>query len=213
MTTSRRLARHSRKKHVHTKKPRPWIVGKGGSAHEYMRTEARTRAQWLQSVLSRYEGPLVRYAAGICGDLGLGQDVVQEAFLALWRADEGSPDESGVRPWLFTVVRNRALDVRRREGRMQSTASSEPTIGSSADQSTAGPGEICERREAVDAVGRAMEGLPEAQQEAVRLRFADGLSYREIAEVTGHTVSNVGWMLHVALKHIRQHMQQTEVAR
>ena len=172
-----------------------------------MRTEARARAQWLQSVLNLHEGPLVRYAAGICGDLGLGQDVVQEAFLALWRADEGSPDESGVRPWLFTVVRNRALDVRRREGRMQPAANTEPTTASS----TAGPGELCERRETVDAVGRAMQGLPEAQREAVRLRFADGLSYREIAEVTGHTVSNVGWMLHVALKHIRQHMQQTEV--
>jgi len=43
----------------------------------------------------------------------------------------------------------------------------------------------------------------EAQQEAVYLRFQGGLSYKEIAEVTGHTVTNVGFLLHAAVKSIR----------
>ena len=45
--------------------------------------------------------------------------------------------------------------------------------------------------------------LPRNQQEVVRLKFQDGLSYRDIAEITGFTSSNIGYLLHVALKRLR----------
>ena len=57
-------------------------------------------------------------------------------------------------------------------------------------------------------VMKILETLPEAQQEAVYLRFQGGLSYQEIAEVTGKSVSHVGVLLHSAVKAIRAHMDQ-----
>jgi RNA polymerase sigma-70 factor (ECF subfamily) len=48
--------------------------------------------------------------------------------------------------------------------------------------------------------------LPENQQEVIRLKFQDGLSYREISGVTGLTVSNVGFLIHTGVKMVRQRL-------
>ncbi len=69
---------------------------------------------------------------------------------------------------------------------------------------------ILEQREQQTRVQAAMAGLSDNQQEAVRLRFADGLSYAEIAAVTGHSVSNVGVLLHVALKKMRAQLKDDQ---
>ena len=71
------------------------------------------------------------------------------------------------------------------------------------------PGLKMETRDQIDNVSRILDDLSENQQEVVRLRFQGGLSYREISEMTGHTVSNVGFLLHTALKNIRERMQDT----
>jgi DNA-directed RNA polymerase specialized sigma24 family protein len=60
------------------------------------------------------------------------------------------------------------------------------------------------------AVLHALATLSTDQQEVVRLKFTDGLSYREISEVTGHTVSNVGVLIHTAIKKIRELLNAKE---
>ena len=73
----------------------------------------------------------------------------------------------------------------------------------------AGPARV-EHREQNAALNLALSGLTENQQEIVKLRFQEGLRYSEISEITGLSVSNVGFQLHDALRRIRQSM---EVAR
>src|SRR6185436_16343465 len=77
-------------------------------------------AVWIQTTLERLEGPLVRFALPITGDLESARDVVQDAFLRLLEQPRARV-EGHVASWLFTVVRRRALDVRKKEGRMRST--------------------------------------------------------------------------------------------
>ncbi len=69
--------------------------------------------------------------------------------------------------------------------------------------SSAGPEELLEAGEQVRRVLEELARLPENQQEVVRLKFQAGLRYREISRVTGLSVSNVGFLLHTALKTIR----------
>jgi len=63
-----------------------------------------------------------------------------------------------------------------------------------------------ERQESQSQLLRLLADLPANQQEVVRLKFQDGLSYRDIAEITGLTSSNVGYLLHVALKRLREQL-------
>ena len=69
------------------------------------------------------------------------------------------------------------------------------------------PSEKLEKSDKVDSVLQVIESLPPNQEEVVRLKFQNDLSYKEIAGVTGLTVTHVGFLLHVALKFIRKQIQ------
>ncbi len=160
-------------------------------------------SRWLRAAVARYEGPLVRYATRITGDLERARDVVQDTFLRLCEQDRAELD-GRLAPWLYTVCRRRALDVRRKEHRMHAT---ESTRLAECSDNGVGSAEKTETRELHQAALDLLAELPENQQEVVRLKFQSGLSYREIGDVTGLSVSNVGYLLHVALKTVRQRLQ------
>ena len=68
------------------------------------------------------------------------------------------------------------------------------------------PAAAAEQRENVSAIMRLLDTLPANQQEVIRLKFQNGLSYQEISRVTHLTVSNVGFLIHSAIKTIRQRL-------
>jgi RNA polymerase sigma-70 factor (ECF subfamily) len=157
-------------------------------------------AQPIASALSRYEGPLLRYASRLLGDVDRARDVVQDTFLRLCREDPARLD-GHLAQWLFTVCRNRAIDVRRQEGRVE--ALDERALAEQ-PSATPSPARVLEARDDLAAVLRTLSTLPASQQEVLRLKFQGGLSYQEIASVTGLTVNHVGVLLHNGLKTIRE---------
>jgi RNA polymerase sigma-70 factor (ECF subfamily) len=154
----------------------------------------------VPGLVSRFEGKLILYAQRLlAGDLAGARDVVQETFLRLCRTPwtEIAGHEAA---WLYTVCRRLALDIRRKEKRM--TLMTEE----SADRLAANdvdPAEQLEQSDSAQHIMRMLERLPENQKEAIVLKFGHGLSYNQIAEVTGHSVSNVGFLIHAGLKAIR----------
>lgn len=159
------------------------------------------RREWIRDQVRQHEGPLTIYATRMLGDVDRARDVVQDAFLRLWQADREQV-EGHVTKWLYTVCRNRALDVRRKEQRMTRLDERPVTAGD-------------DRRAATDeapALAGFVSALPPRQQEAVRLKFQGGLSYREIAEVMDTTVNNVGVLLHTAVKSIRRRLDEQDAS-
>jgi RNA polymerase sigma factor (sigma-70 family) len=157
---------------------------------------------WIEDVLARYEGPLVRYAWRITGDLESARDVVQDTFLRLCQADR-SRLEGGLGAWLYTVCRNRALDAVRKDRKMDALDDAGAAVMASPEP---GPSAAAELSAAHGEVLRVLATLPASQQEVVRLRFHAGLSYKEISTVTGHSVTNVGYLIHAAVKSLREQM-------
>jgi RNA polymerase sigma-70 factor (ECF subfamily) len=160
---------------------------------------------WVMEVMARCERPLLRYVTSLVG-AELAPDIVQEGFLELCKQDPREL-EGRVGPWLFVVCRNRALDARRRSTRMQGATRAESLV-----DEAAGPEAMLERKEDMARLARVLEGLDERQREVVRLRFAGGLSYKEIAEITELTVTNVGFILHKALAHVRAELARSPAA-
>lgn len=155
---------------------------------------------WIPDALERHERRLVRYAARITKDVERARDVVQEVFLRLCRQPR-----SRVAPvlaeWLFTVCRNLALDVAEKEQRMRFLEDQPARLETCA---VSPPPTATEGAETREALLRLVERLPEAEQEVLRLKFEEGLSYKEIARVTRRSVSHVGVLIHGALKAIRE---------
>ncbi|MBL4635527.1 MAG: sigma-70 family RNA polymerase sigma factor [Kofleriaceae bacterium] len=160
---------------------------------------------WILSALALYEKPLLRYGARLLGSSEGARDIVQETFLELCKVKRASV-ESHLAPWLFRVCRNRALDVRRKDKRMQPLSEAQDLKIESPDDS---PHAIMEKSQDAENLLGMVKKLPESQQEIVFLRFQSGLSYKEIAEVTGRTVSNVGVLIHTAVKTIRDNMMRS----
>src|SRR3954452_19058606 len=103
--------------------------------------------QWVLSALEENEGRLVRYAARLLkGDQEGAKDVVQHAFLRL--CDE-SAEQVGdhVAKWLFTVCRNRALDLLRASGRLKSLEELERQGLNGRASGESGPAELAEQEE------------------------------------------------------------------
>jgi RNA polymerase sigma factor (sigma-70 family) len=142
---------------------------------------------WVRAALDRYEAPLIRYAMRITGNTEQARDVVQDTFLRLCTADRARI-ERRLAQWLYTVCRNRALDVRRKEGRMSHLAEGQAEAIASPDPP---PSAVADRNETHQLVFDVVSTLPEKQQEVFRLKFQDGMSYREISSITGSPRSTV----------------------
>ena len=165
-----------------------------------------TRGHWVREAVSQHEGPLLRYAARITGDVERGRDVVQETFLKLCREDPAELD-GHLTQWLFTVCRRGALDVCRKEKRMSTITDQQTLSELSREQDQAAQAEVQDTAALVDEL---VAGLPVNQQEVIRLKFHGGLSYREISAVTELSVSNVGYLIHTAIAKIREQMRERE---
>ena len=159
---------------------------------------------WIRDAIKQHEGSLLRYAQHFVHDFETARDVVQDTFLQLCRQNDDQI-KSRVAQWLFTVCRNRAIDICRKEGRMKTAH--EDFLADHSD-SQADPTSGVEKQEAAEGLMQQISKLPRKQQEVLRLKFHAGLSYQEIADVTGLTRTNVGFILHKAIAKLRQRLTQ-----
>lgn len=163
--------------------------------------ENENAGNWIADAMREHQAPLHRYVARLMGgDQDRAQDVVQDAFMRLCQQAEGDVRGHEVE-WLYTVCRNRAVDVMRKEGRMRSFAEGEVERVQTQDSR---PGKALEKAETHAAVLQLIDQLPPNQQEVIRLKFQNGFSYKEISRITQHSVSNVGYLIHMAVKQLRQ---------
>jgi len=161
-------------------------------------TQAENRT-WVLSALARFERPLHRFASSLVGSAHAA-DLVQDTFLELIRADRGQVEDH-LSAWLFTVCKRRAIDFRRQRSRH---AALEEEDGMQSPDS--GPAVRVERRQSLSRVLDALDRLSERDRQVVILKFSAGLRYKEIADVMELSVSNVGFILHTALKTLRDEL-------
>lgn len=157
---------------------------------------------WVRAAVERFERPLTLYAARLLGDADAARDVVQETFLRLCAQDAGAIGPR-VAEWLFTVCRNRALDVLRKEGRMTQLSDDHARVrpGSEPD-----PADAVEAGDSAAKALRLLDALPPNQRDVIRLKFQNGFSYQEISRISGLSVGNVGYLIHVGLKTLRRQL-------
>jgi RNA polymerase sigma-70 factor (ECF subfamily) len=160
----------------------------------------KDREAIVMKAVADHESPLIGYATTILHDTELARDVVQDTFVRLCEQDLAKVRDH-LKSWLFTVCRNRALDVLRKDKRTQ-------PLDEITWKKVAGPGlqpdEITERGEVADRLAPFIDRLSDNQREVILLKFQHDLSYREIHEITGLTTSNIGFLIHTGIKRLRE---------
>ena len=153
------------------------------------------------AVVDAYQGRLLRYAARLLGNASAAEDVVQRTFIkcaASWKG--GLEPGDALSAWLYRIAHNEALDLLRRERRRgflhRRKADEDRHLGDDVQRPAAPGGATDEALAAAEALRR----LPDRDRLLVTLRVYEEKSYREIADITGLSVDNVGVTLHNALK-------------
>jgi RNA polymerase sigma factor (sigma-70 family) len=158
-----------------------------------------SREQFVTRAMAEYESALIGYAATILHDTDRAKDVVQETFIRLCQQDVEKVRDH-LKSWLFTVCRNRALDILRKDKPIE-------PMEDVRWKRVAGPGlqpdEHAELTEKLARVMNLLGRLSENQREVILLKFQQGLSYDEIHAVTGLSQGNIGFLIHTGLKRLR----------
>ena len=164
---------------------------------------------WVQEAMEQHQSALIRYARQIVHDGEKARDAVQEAFIKLCKE---SPEDIAdhLLPWLFRVVRNQCLNMLRKDKRMSHTDDLD-TVSIQENPADNHPREQ-RKREAITSLFELVDTLPPKQRELVLLKFQQDFSYQEISDVTGLSVSNVGYILHQAIRSLKQEWEALETA-
>ena len=130
------------------------------------------------ALYDRYRLRLVRFARRILsGATDEAEDVVQEAFLRAHAALRATDRALVLGPWLYTIVRNRALDVRRSRSRLRECHHGQPVSLLPLGDPELGTDQRDRLRRVVDQIGR----LPERERRALVLRTFEGRTHAELA--------------------------------
>ena len=176
-------------------------------------TAGTTVAQWVRdarrhgspaafsALVQHYERSALAVAYACTGDATLAGDVVQDAFLRAWRRISELKDEQKFAAWLCGIVRNAASDTRRRNWNRNTLGGDALT---SAADIVADPRSQIEGLERSEQIAWAMQQLDEASRAAVVLRYYEGMSSAEIAELTDSTPTAVDMRLSRARRRMKE---------
>jgi len=166
-------------------------------------------------LVERYEKKLRALVFNIVMDSADAEEVVQEAFVKTFLTLSQFRGESSFKTYLYRIAQNMAIDVRRRLHRrkafiVESSQLEEAHLGDvSSEASVYGsqvlgrePGQMCSEKEELAQVSKALTSISEDHRQVMMLREVEGMSYAEIAKVTGVSVGTVMSRLHYARKRI-----------
>ena len=147
----------------------------------------------FRGLFGRYAPSAMALARRVARQPFLAEEIVQEAFLAVWRNPSGYDSQRGsVRAWLMGMVHHRAVDAVRREEsqrrRVEEAMASDPVVSPDPADDVADEIDLPEERKAVRA---ALDALPAEQREVIELMYFGGLSQSKISERLGLPLGTV----------------------
>lgn len=167
-----------------------------------------TRA--FEVIFDRHSGAGYSLALRMCGRRALAEDIVQDAFLSLWRSGSGYDRARGsVRSWVLSAVHNRAVDALRRTGAKAGKDVSDEGIAERLPARDATDAEV-ERREESRRVRGALDELPSEQRQVIELAYFGGLSHSQIAEMLDLPPGTVKGRMRLGLTKMRSAFGEAE---
>jgi RNA polymerase sigma-70 factor, ECF subfamily len=159
----------------------------------------RGDARAFEAIYDRHGSAAFSLAYRIAGNRNAAEDIVQEAFLSVWRSGvRYQPERGNLRSWLLSVVHNRAIDWLRR-----SAVHTRRQVDAEGIEERKAAPELTDveafRREEAQTVRSAMERLPHDQLRVIELAYFGGFTHSQIAEMLGEPLGTVKGRMRRAL--------------
>jgi RNA polymerase sigma-70 factor (ECF subfamily) len=170
-------------------------------------SDAELMAAWrhgdpaaFAALVRRWQQPVARFLAHLLGPAGPVPDLCQEVFLRAFQAGPRYRESGAFSAWLYRI----ALNVARDAGRRRRTT---PLDNGELTSPAVSPEAICAGRERADAVEGAVAGLPEPLRLVLVLRHYEGMSFEDIARLTGTPASTLKSRFAAALARLRAQLR------
>lgn len=167
-------------------------------------------ADAFAALVERHQDQVYRLVLRMVRDPGTAEDIAQETFLKAYRALGSYDPHWKLGSWLLKIAHNATIDHLRRQRldtRPLETAADDDApslLDLLADDSDPGPEALARGRALYRDLRAAVDALEPAYRELVLLRFAEGLAYQDIAEVTGLPLGTVKVRLHRGRKRLAE---------
>jgi RNA polymerase sigma factor (sigma-70 family) len=166
----------------------------------------------FEELYRRYSGAAYGLALRVTGQDSLAQEVIHDAFLALWRAPEAyDPARGPFRTFFLSLVHHRAVDTVRREERLRKrterVANLEPRLGEDVAEEVVDGAYLAVRRKEVL---EALETLPPDQRRVIEMAYFDGYTQARIAEKLGIPVGTVKTRTLAGMRKLRRVLDREE---
>jgi RNA polymerase sigma-70 factor (ECF subfamily) len=160
-------------------------------------------ARAFEVIFDRHAGVAFSLAYRMCGRRALAEDVVQEAFLSLWRSGAHYDRARGsVRSWVLSAVHNRAIDAFRRGSVRASRDVADDEVAARLPARELTDQEV-ERRDEARRVRGALEELPPDQRKVIELAYFGGFTHTQIAEMLSLPTGTVKGRMRLGLMKLR----------
>ncbi len=168
---------------------------------------------FLEGIIRRYEYELYHYLKRFLGDAQLAEDAFQQTFIQVYLKRSQFEVGRKVRPWLYMVATNQAIDLQRRNKRHRHASLEKTVIGMGEELDgislleilpgeNASPETELEMQERALRVGELINQLSDSLRQVVILIYYEGIKYREVAEILQIPVGTVKSRLHTAIKRL-----------
>jgi RNA polymerase sigma-70 factor (ECF subfamily) len=179
---------------------------------DLMQLVQRAEAGAFEVVYDRHSGVAFSLAYRMCGARQLAEEVVQEAFLSIWRSGARYDRARGsVRTWILGITHHRAIDVLRRGVVQDRHRASDEGIEERFEAVERTDVEVARREEALEVRG-ALDVLPEDQRRAIELAYYGGFTQSEIAGMLDIPIGTVKGRMRLGMEKMRGELEpSTEV--
>jgi RNA polymerase sigma-70 factor, ECF subfamily len=182
---------------------------------------SRADREAFEELVRRYEKELFGYLRHYLNDAEMAEDVFQQTFLQVHLKCDQFEEGRKVRPWLYTVATNQAIDCQRRNKRHRMTSidrrgqrdfeGEQGALVESLGGVETDPSEEAESAEQQTQIRQAVDALPEQTRQVVMLVYFQGLKYREAADILGIPVGTVKSRLHAAIEKLSESMGEVNL--
>jgi RNA polymerase sigma-70 factor (ECF subfamily) len=177
---------------------------------ELMQLVARNDPDAFEVLLERHADAAFSLAYRMCGRHAIGEDVTQEAFLAIWRSGARYDSTKGsVRTWVLGIVHHRAVDSLRRNDVHARRRAGEEGLEESLEATERTEVQAIDNEAARELRG-ALEELPRDQRRVIELAYFGGFTHVEIASMLEEPIGTIKGRMRLGLKKLRDHLEGWE---
>lgn len=166
------------------------LTGEALTLSANVTSASSTLSERVHSLFEQLHTAVFRYVSRKTKDSGQAEDITQESFLRLFHHLKAERPVDNPKAWLFTVANNLAIDATRRDSRVQDLDEATWDRIEDTQMSADNPERLTIERERMERLRSAVLNLTTLERECLHLR-AEGLRYREIAELKNVSMSSI----------------------